>query len=118
MTDPGHDVPPILAEVRQRRVGKVVVAYIAVAFALVEATATALPVYQLPEWVWRAVLGCAVLGFPMAVVLSWTYDITPGGVVRTPDELSPESETPTSRTWLVLTLVALAGGLWLHFTRH
>ena len=110
-------VPPVLAEIRYRRVWKVVVAYLALAFATIEAATTYLPALGLPEWVWRAVLGTVVLGFPVAVVLSWTYDITPTGVVRTPAQITETPENPSSRTWLVLSVVGVAIGVWLHLGR-
>jgi len=109
-------VPPVLVEVEQRRVGKVVVTYLALAFAVVEGLVTYLPAGT-PDLVRRVVLGILVLGFPVTVVLSWIYDITPTGVVRTPDDLSTAPPPPKSRTWLLLTVVGVVVGVAIHVSR-
>lgn len=114
MSPPPEHTPPVLQEIRQRRVGKVVIAYIALGFAIVEASGMLLPLLPAPEWADRFVLGVLVLGFPATVVLAWTFDITPAGVVRTPDDLSDVPDTPTSPAWLVLTALGLAAGAVLH----
>ena len=104
---------------RRRRIIRVVIAYLAVAFAGLETSRFFVSYLQLPEWSSRAVLGAAVLGFPVTVALAWTYDITPDGIVRTPDELGPETaEPPVKRpVWLWLTVGALVAGLILHLIR-
>jgi len=104
---------------RRRRVIRVVIAYVAFAFAGLEASEFFVPYFVLPEWSIRAVLGAAVLGFPVTVALAWTYDITPDGIVRTPDELGPETpQAPVRRpVWLVLSLLALVAGSILHLIR-
>jgi adenylate cyclase len=104
---------------RRRRVIRVLIAYAACSFAAVQAALFLLPGTTLPEWSLRAVWGVVVMGFPFAVVLAWTYDITAGRIVRTPDELGPEpANSPADRKgWIVVTLVALAAGLLLRSLR-
>jgi adenylate cyclase len=118
MPQDAEEIPSVWYEVRRRRIGKAVVAYLAVAFAVVEGVAVLLPLTTAPEWVGRTVLGGVVLGFPLAVVLAWTYDITPAGVVKTPDDFSgdPPPE-PTKRAWLVLTVLGIGVGTVLHLFR-
>lgn len=104
---------------RRRRVIRVVVTYAACSFAVVQAALLVLPQLALPDWALRVVWGTIVMGFPVTVVLAWTYDLTPGGIVRTPDELGPEptDPPPESRVWLVLSLVAVGAGLFLRAMR-
>ncbi len=115
MSSGRDDVPPVLEEVRSRRVGKVVAAYLAFAFAAAEAAT--LPGLSLPEWAVRVILGALVLGFPVTVVLAWTYDITPTGVVRTPDDLSVVAPETKPRAWLVVTVLGVVIGAVLHLLR-
>jgi len=91
-----------------------VVTYLAVAFAIFEVTWYAVPRFGLVEDVTRLVMGVLVLGFPLTVVLAWTYDLTPTGVVRTPDDGSggvPETTPWLGRSaWLLLVVVVAAVG--------
>lgn len=110
------DVPTVWQEVRQRRVGKTAVVYLALGFAVIRATAVLRHLAGGPEWVFRAALGVVVLGFPIAVVLAWTYDLTAEGVVRTKDELGTDDVAvppPRSYAWLVLTLFGVVAGWFL-----
>jgi TolB-like protein len=71
------------AEVKRRRVYRVAVVYAVVAFVIWQAAEIAVPGLNLPHWVLTVVILLTALGFPIAVVLAWAYDITPAGVVRT-----------------------------------
>jgi len=73
----------LLDEVGRRHVARVAILYAAVAFAVLEATDIVIPALGWPEWLIRWVIGLAVLGFPVVLVLAWIYDFTPGGMVRT-----------------------------------
>jgi adenylate cyclase len=70
------------AELRRRRVVRVAVVYAVVAFVLVQVADLLVPALLLPDWVFRFVVLVLLLGFPVALVLAWAFDITPEGVVR------------------------------------
>ena len=72
----------------------------------------------LPDWAFRFVLGMSLLGFPLAMVLAWDYDITPRGIVRTPEDPPPEAlpEPPVWR-WVLGVVVAVAVGAALRSLR-
>ena len=74
----------LLAELRRRRVFRVMVGYGIFAFALLQVTEPVLHAYDLPAWVLTAVVTALAVGFPVAIVLSWLYDFTAQGVKRTP----------------------------------
>lgn len=69
-------------EMRRRRVFQVAAVYGVVAFVVVEAADLLVPALLLPDWVFRAVVLTAILGFPVALVLAWAFEIAPGGGVR------------------------------------
>ena len=73
-----------LGEIKRRKVFQVAVAYAVVAWVLIEVASVLLPTFEAPEWVMRAFSFAVIAGFPLAVILSWVFDITPAGVVRTP----------------------------------
>ena len=85
-------------------------AYVAVAFAVLEGARVFLPALGAPEWAFRAVLGIVTLGFPLATVLAWDYDITARGIVRTPeDSEGPVQELPLWRWAVFVAFWILAG---------
>jgi TolB-like protein len=72
-----------MAELKRRRVFRVAIAYAAVGFATVSVASDFLPALRLPDWTVTLIAVAVVVGFPLALVLAWLYDITPGGVTRT-----------------------------------
>lgn len=109
----------IWQQFRRRRVVRTVLLYLAFVFLAVELFFLASQHLALPPWAFRALLGVAVLGFPLAVVLAWTYDVTPAGIVKTPEEPGPEP-TPSAGPrmgWALLGGAALALALVLRILR-
>jgi TolB-like protein/tetratricopeptide (TPR) repeat protein len=76
------------AELRRRRVYTVAVAYAVGGWALAQGIAQVLPIFDIPNWVVRLIVVLIVLGFPVALTLSWFFDLTRYGIVRTPDRPS------------------------------
>ena len=68
------------AELKRRKVFKVGAAYLVVAWLVVQAASIGFPAFDAPPWVLRVFILAALLGFPIAVVMAWMFDITPGGV--------------------------------------
>ena len=64
------------------------VAYVIGGWALAQGIAQVLPIFDVPNWVVRLIVVLIVLGFPMALTLSWFFDLTRYGIVRTPDRVS------------------------------
>src|ERR1700745_2329988 len=78
-------------ELKRRNVYKVAVAYIVGGWALAQGIAQVLPVFDVPNWSIRLLVILIILGFPVALVLSWFFDITRYGIVRTPRIDAPAS---------------------------
>ena len=76
----------LLADFRRRRVFRVAAVYAVVAFVLLEVMDALFPALLLPDWADTLVAVLLIVGFPVAVILAWAYDITPEGVRRTPAE--------------------------------
>jgi len=116
----------LLSELRRRRVFRVAAIYGVAAWVLIEVTATVFPILLLPDWLLRVVVVGGVLGFPVALVLSWAFDITPEGVQRANEHGGVEESTlqlihtsgvRLGLVGLVVLVTAVAGwaswGLWL-----
>ena len=81
------------SELKRRHVFRVVAGYAAIAFAAVSIASDFLPALRLPDWTVTLVAVLAVLGFPVAVVLAWFFEITPSGVQRDDGEHPEGIET-------------------------
>ena len=73
------------AELKRRKVYSVAIAYLVGAWALAQGITQVLPVFDIPNWVVRLIVVLMVLGFPVALTLSWFFDLTRYGIIRTPD---------------------------------
>jgi TolB-like protein/cytochrome c-type biogenesis protein CcmH/NrfG len=80
------------AELKRRKVYSVAIAYVVGGWALAQGIAQVFPVFDIPNWVVRLIVLLIVLGFPVALVLSWFFDLTRYGIVRTPNVDRHEAE--------------------------
>jgi hypothetical protein len=71
-------------ELQRRKVYRVAVAYVVAAGFLIQIASAAFPAWELPNWSVRLVIVLLLIGFPIALVLAWAYDITPQGIQGTP----------------------------------
>jgi TolB-like protein/Tfp pilus assembly protein PilF len=71
------------AELKRRRVGKVAIAYGTIAWLVTEASSVVLPALRLPEWTVTFVVVFLLVGFPVAMILAWIFDVGPQGIERT-----------------------------------
>jgi TolB-like protein/Flp pilus assembly protein TadD len=92
----GAGLKQFLVELKRRKVYRVAVTYIVVAWVLIQVATQVLPFYEIPNWTVRLVISALVLGFPVAAILAWAYDITPSGIKRTEDA-APTGVAPAGR---------------------
>ena len=89
----GHSpLRQLLAELKRRRVYRVAVVYVVVAWVLLQLGNIVVQPLRLPEWTMPLLIVFLLLGFPVAVILAWAFDITPEGVRRT-EPLEPAGES-------------------------
>jgi adenylate cyclase len=111
-------LPRFLTELKRRKVYRVALVYSAVGWALLEMADVVLPRLGLPDWTVNAVLAVVLLGFPIAIVFAWIFDLSPQGVVRT-EPISPEAHhhrfsiTSVVEFVLICILVATVGYLYV-----
>jgi TolB-like protein/Tfp pilus assembly protein PilF len=84
------------AELRRRSVYKVAIAYGIVAWLLIQVATQTFPFFEIPNWCVRLVIVLVLLGFPIAVILAWAYELTPDGIKRTED-VAPEQSIKPAR---------------------
>ena len=102
----------LFSELRRRNVFRVAASYAVVAWLLVQAADILLGNFGAPDWVFRSFVSLLLLGFPLALFLSWAYELTPEGVKKTRDVPPAESSTRMSgRTLDFVVIAALVVGL-------
>jgi hypothetical protein len=84
-------------ELQRRKVYRVAAAYIIAAEFLIQIASAAFPAWELPNWSLRLVIALLLIGFPIALILAWAYDITPKGIQVTP---IPSESTPAPQPHL------------------
>ena len=108
-----------LAEIKRRRVGKVAIAYGAVAWAVTEAASVVLPALYVPEWAMTFLVIFLLVGFPIAMVLAWVFDVGATGIERTEPlpGAPPQMQFRTRAAFGVVVMVAMAGLGYLLYER-
>ncbi|NIM52940.1 MAG: tetratricopeptide repeat protein [Gemmatimonadales bacterium] len=96
MSDSASSLRVFLAELKRRRVYRVAVVYVIVGFAVIEGGQLIFDALEFPRAAWQLVVVLTILGFPIALVLAWAYDITPEGVRRTEAASAESDAAPAS----------------------
>ena len=105
------------SELKRRNVYKVAVAYAVVGWLLVQVATQVLPFFEIPSWAVRLVVLAIVIGFPIALVIAWAFELTPEGLKRTEDvDLVTSARQPRKRAWIFVVIIAGAMSLGLFFS--
>src|SRR6266404_6314086 len=92
------DPTKFFGELKRRNVYKVAVAYAVVAWLLIQIATQVFPFFEIPNWAVRLVVLLLVIGFPIALILAWAFEITPEGIKRAEDvDLSQSITRRTGR---------------------
>jgi serine/threonine-protein kinase len=104
------------AELKRRNVYKVAVAYAIVGWLLVQVATQVFPFFEIPNWAVRLVVLAIVIGFPIALVFAWAFELTPEGLKRTEDVgLAASPRRPRKHAWIFVVIIAGAMSLGLFF---
>ncbi len=101
------------AELKRRNVYKVAIAYALVAWLLMQIATQVFPFLEIPNWAIRLVIMLLALGFPIALILAWAYEVTPEGIKRT-DQIEPGRRS-RNRAWIYVVIIACAMSIGLFF---
>lgn len=99
-----------LAELRRRDVYKVAVAYGVAAWLLIQIATQVFPFFEIPAWTVQLIVLLLILGFPVAMIFAWAFELTPEGIKRE-DNRRTTRKTGRKLTALAVVLAALAAGL-------
>src|SRR2546430_7405401 len=103
------DPATFLTELKRRKVYRVAVAYAIVAWLLIQAASILFPTFEAPLWVMKVFVSAVILGFPVALILAWAFELTPEGIRRS--EEIPPREPETSKTGSRWTAIIVAAAV-------
>src|SRR6266536_2580487 len=95
------------AELKRRNVYKVAVAYAVLAWLLMQIASQIFPFFEIPNWAVRLVVLLLVIGFPVAVILAWAFELTPEGIKRAEDVDLSKSVAPKTGRKLDFSIIAV-----------
>ena len=102
-------------EVKRRKVYRVAVAYVIAAGGIIQLASAAFPAWELPNWSLRLVIVLLLIGFPIALILAWAFDVTSQGIKATPAVAAPGSHLRRNVIMLIVTgiIISAAAGFFL-----
>src|SRR6266481_5430021 len=109
------DPKNFFGELKRRNVYKVAAAYVVVGWALAQGIAQVFPVFDIPNWALRLMVLAIIIGFPIALVIAWAFELTPEGIKHTEDVDLSDKRVSKNRTWIYVTLIGAALSVVLFF---
>src|SRR5947207_433695 len=108
----------LFAELKRRNVYKVAVAYAVVGWLIIQVSSTVLPTFHAPEWVVQTLVVLVAIGFPIALVMAWAFELTPEGLKRTAEDVAV-TKRPRSHAWIYVVVLGALFSIGLFFLgRH
>jgi TolB-like protein/Flp pilus assembly protein TadD len=104
----------IFTELKRRNVYKVAVAYAVVAWLLMQIASQIFPFFEIPNWVVRLVVLLLVIGFPIALIIAWAFEVTPEGIKRT-EAADAAGQRSRGSAWIYVVLIGAALSVGLFF---
>jgi hypothetical protein len=95
------------AELKRRSVYKVAIAYGVVAWLLMQVASQIFPFFEIPNWAVRLVVLLLVIGFPIALIIAWAFELTPEGLERTEAADAEPTRRSTHRACIYVVVIAV-----------
>ncbi len=105
----------LFSELKRRNVIRVVIAYIVLAWLMLQVGETLAPALHLPEWVNSLLAFFVILGLPFAIFFAWAFELTPEGLKKEKDVDRSQSITSTTGRKLDFTIIALLAVALVYF---
>jgi serine/threonine-protein kinase len=101
-------------ELKRRNVYKIAIAYAVVAWLLIQVTTQVFPFFEIPNWVVRLVVLLLIIGFPVALIIAWAFEVTPQGIKRT-EAADAAGQRSRGGAWIYIVLIGAALSVGLFF---
>ena len=102
-------------ELKRRHVYRVAIAYGVVAWLLMQIASQIFPFFEIPNWAVRLVVLLLVIGFPIALIIAWAFELTPEGLKRTEVADAMPTRPSAHRAWIYVVIIAAALSAGLFF---
>src|SRR5438094_7567592 len=103
------------AELKRRNVYKVAVAYAIVGWLSIQIATQVFPFLEIPNWIVRLVIVAVAIGFPIALVIAWAFELTPEGLKRTEDADVSGKRVPKKHAWVYVVVISAVISIALFF---
>src|SRR2546430_11366489 len=104
------------AELKRRNVYKVAVAYAIVGWLSIQIATQIFPFLEVPNWIVRLVIVLIAIGFPIALVIAWAFELTPEGIKRTEEvDLVASARQPRKHAWIFIVIIGALLSVALFF---
>ena len=103
----GRESINFFSELKRRNVYKVAVAYAVVGWLLVQVATQVFPFFEIPNWAVRLVVLLLIIGFPIALIIAWAFEVTPEGIKRT-EAADAAHERSRGAVWIYIVAIAAA----------
>jgi TolB-like protein/Tfp pilus assembly protein PilF len=113
--DSAVNLRALFAELKRRNVYKVAIAYAVVAWLIMQIASQIFPFFEIPNWTVRLVVLLLILGFPVALILAWAFELTPSGLKRTGAADRELTKPSRNKAWIYLVIVAAVLSVSLFF---
>jgi len=102
-------------ELKRRNVYKVAIAYAVVAWLLMQVASQIFPFFEIPNWAVRLVVLLLIIGFPVALILAWAFELTPEGIKLTESADREAAKPSRNKAWIYMIIVAAALSVTVFF---
>jgi TolB-like protein/Tfp pilus assembly protein PilF len=101
-------------ELKRRNVYKIAVAYGVVAWLLMQIASQIFPFFEIPNWAVRLVILLLIIGFPIALIIAWAFELTPEGIKRT-ESADAAQERSRGGVWIAVVVIGAVLSIGLFF---
>jgi serine/threonine-protein kinase len=102
-------------ELKRRNVYKVAIAYAVIAWLLMQIATQVFPFLEIPNWAIRLVIMLLALGFPIALIIAWAFELTPEGLKRTEVADAEPAKSSRNKAWIYIVIIAGALSVGVFF---
>jgi TolB-like protein len=89
--------PGFFEELKRRQVYKVAITYAIISWLLLQIASVVMPIIESPDWVMKAILTVLIIGFPVALVLAWAFELSPEGIIRSSSSKAEKNPFPDQK---------------------